>query len=67
MLMFAGIICIAIGLINVINPNFAWYLKEGWKVDGDSEPSDTYIALTKIGGVIAIVFGVIFFFTGIFS
>ncbi|MED5018810.1 hypothetical protein P9847_15985 [Paenibacillus chibensis] len=67
MLIFAGLIFTVIGILNIVNPNFAWYLKEGWKVDGDSEPSDSYVALTKIGGVIGVVFGVILFFTGIFS
>ncbi|MCJ8014780.1 hypothetical protein MUG84_24155 [Paenibacillus sp. KQZ6P-2] len=67
MLIFAGILFIVIGLLNIVNPNFAWYLKEGWKVDGESEPSETYVALTKIGGVIAVVMGIFVFFTGVFS
>lgn len=67
MLIFAGLIFTVIGILNIVNPNFAWYLKEGWKVDGDSEPSDFYVALTKLGGVIGVVFGVILFLTGIFS
>ncbi|GIP25875.1 hypothetical protein J23TS9_10050 [Paenibacillus sp. J23TS9] len=66
MLIFSGILFIVIGILNIVKPNFAWYLKEGWKIDGDSEPSDNYIVLAKIGGVIALVMGIIFFFTGIF-
>lgn len=43
MFIVAFILFIIIGLINFFYPSFAWYIKEGWKVDGDSEPSDTYL------------------------
>ncbi|OZB91065.1 DUF6199 family natural product biosynthesis protein [Paenibacillus sp. XY044] len=66
MVIFAGILFIVIGILNIVNPKFAWYLKEGWKIDGDSEPSETYIALTRFGGIFALIFGIIFFFSGIF-
>jgi len=59
-----GIICIIIGILNLAKPEFAWYLKEGWKVDGDSEPSDTYLMFTRIGGGFAILVGIIVFFAG---
>ncbi|NWL90162.1 MULTISPECIES: DUF6199 family natural product biosynthesis protein [unclassified Paenibacillus] len=60
-----GIICIIIGVLNLAKPEFAWYLKEGWKVDGDSEPSDTYLTLTRISGGVAIFVGILVFFVGI--
>ncbi|WMT42947.1 hypothetical protein RE628_12055 [Paenibacillus sp. D2_2] len=60
-----GIICIIIGILNLAKPEFAWYLKEGWKVDGNSEPSDTYLAFTRIGGGVAILIGIIVFFVGV--
>ncbi|OPA80312.1 hypothetical protein BVG16_06140 [Paenibacillus selenitireducens] len=67
MFTFAGIIIIAIGLLNIFKPEFAWYLKEGWKVDGDSEPSDTYLTLTRFGGVVATIMGFIVLMSGIFT
>ncbi|OAB46561.1 DUF6199 family natural product biosynthesis protein [Paenibacillus antarcticus] len=67
MLIFAGILIIAIGILNILNPNFAWHLREGWKVDGDSEPSDTYLTLTKITGVLLIVAGIFIFIVEILT
>ncbi|AZS15019.1 DUF6199 family natural product biosynthesis protein [Paenibacillus lutimineralis] len=60
-----GIICIIIGVLNLAKPEFAWYLKEGWKVDGNSEPSDTYLTFTRISGGVAIFVGILVFFVGI--
>lgn len=54
---FVFSLLVVIGVVNIIFPSFAWYLKEGWKVDGDSEPSDAYLVLTRISGIIAIVIG----------
>ncbi|MEC0089355.1 DUF6199 family natural product biosynthesis protein [Paenibacillus macquariensis] len=67
MLIFAGILFIAIGILNILNPNFAWQLREGWKVDGDSEPSDTYLTLTKISGVLITVAGIFILIIGILT
>jgi len=64
MFFFFGLIIIAIGLLNIIKPSFAWYIKEGWKVNGDSEPSDSYLALTRFSGIFAIVMGCIIMFVG---
>ncbi|WP_314590507.1 DUF6199 family natural product biosynthesis protein [Paenibacillus terrigena] len=64
MFFFFGLIIIAIGLMNIFKPSLAWYLKEGWKVSGDSEPSDTYLALTRFGGVVAIIMGLFVMISG---
>ncbi|MNH95799.1 hypothetical protein D3C73_484510 [compost metagenome] len=52
------LLMIIIGIVNLIFPAFAWQLRHGWMVRGDSEPSDTFLILTRIGGVVAIVIGV---------
>ncbi|MNH46461.1 hypothetical protein D3C79_1092550 [compost metagenome] len=49
---------ILIGLLNLFFPSFAWFLKHGWAVNGESEPSEAFLVLTRIGGVIAAVIGV---------
>ncbi|PZM66852.1 DUF6199 family natural product biosynthesis protein [Paenibacillus dendritiformis] len=67
MIVFCGLIAIAIGFLNIFKPSFAWYLKEGWKVNGDSEPSDTYLTLTKLGGVVVLIMGVVLVVAGIFN
>jgi len=64
MFFFIGLIIIAIGLINIFKPTFAWYMKEGWKVSGDSEPSDSYLALTRFGGVVAVIMGLFVMISG---
>ncbi|MOA66346.1 hypothetical protein D3C78_1930730 [compost metagenome] len=64
MFFFFGLIIIAIGLLNIFKPSFAWYLKEGWKVSGGSEPSDTYLALTRFGGVFSIILGLFVMISG---
>ncbi|CAH0121241.1 MULTISPECIES: DUF6199 family natural product biosynthesis protein [unclassified Paenibacillus] len=66
-MIFLGLFIMAIGLLNILKPSFAWYLKEGWKVDGDSEPSDAYLTLTRIGGVLAFIMGLIVLFAGLFT
>ena len=56
-----GLVAIVIGLINVISPETGWYLSHGWRFK-DAEPSDASLTLGRIGGVVAIIFGVICFF-----
>lgn len=58
-----GIVVIIIGIVNIVYPQFAWYLKEGWKVDGDSEPSDLYLMMSRISGVAALFMGIFIMFT----
>lgn len=49
-----GIAC----LISVMYPEKSWYLSRGWKYR-NAEPSDTYLELTKVGGVIGCIVSVI--------
>jgi len=59
---FLGFVTIIFGFINIIYPQFAWYLKEGSKVNGDSEPSNLYLELTRISGIALIISGLFLFF-----
>ncbi|MOA41223.1 hypothetical protein D3C78_1631650 [compost metagenome] len=61
------ILIILIGLLNIFFPSFAWFLKHGWAVDGESEPSEAFLILTRIGGIIAIVIGVVLLTTSLFA
>lgn len=70
--MFGGIIfllfglsIIAFGIYTRRYPDFGWRMKEGWKVRGDSEPSDDYIDSIKFSGVIAISIGALMIVFGI--
>lgn len=60
---FAGVILLVIGIVNTAAPRFVWYLKDGWKFK-DAEPSDDAISLTRAGGIIAIIIGLIALLAG---
>lgn len=62
-----AMILIGIGILARKHPTFGWRMNEGWKVKGDSEPSDPYIDLVKFGGLISICLGSIFFVLGMMT
>lgn len=47
-----------VGIFNLAAPKASWYLSYGWRFK-DAEPSDAAITLSRIGGGIAVVIGVI--------
>ena len=47
-----------VGIFNLAAPKARWYLSYGWRFK-DAEPSDAAITLSRIGGGIAVVIGVI--------
>ena len=59
-----AIFVLGIGLFNVLSPQTAWYLSEGWKFKA-AEPSDMALGLTRAGGVFAIIVGIIAFLAGL--
>ena len=42
-------------ILQTIFPGFFWFLSEGWKVRGDSEPSDAHLLLTRLGSILGII------------
>lgn len=56
-----GLLIIGLGAVNFFIPELPFYLRYGWAVQ-DAAPSDTYILLTKAGGILAMVVGAIQFF-----
>jgi len=52
---FLGILCIALGLLDIACPEITWYLGYGWRFKG-AEPSDAALAFGRVcGGIIAIL------------
>ena len=47
-----------VGIFNLAAPKASWYLSYGWRFK-DAEPSDAAITISRIGGGIAVVIGVI--------
>lgn len=64
-MIFIGILLIALGLLNILKPTFSWNRSEGWKVNGESTPSDAYIASRKLVGIIGLIIGSICLLIGI--
>ena len=56
-----GLICIVCGVINVVSPETGWYLSHGWQYR-DAEPSDGALLWGRVGGVIAILLGILICF-----
>lgn len=56
-----AIVLLGVGLFNILSPQTAWYLSEGWKFRG-AEPSDLALGLARAGGVVCCLIGVILIF-----
>ncbi len=59
MLLFVGLT-----IVNIINPAIGWYLRYGWMVKGQSEPSEAYMTMSRIGSVFVLIIFLIFAFAG---
>jgi hypothetical protein len=55
MLFIFGFLFIAVAILNIIYPSFGWYLRYGWMVKGDSEPSDAYLLMSRISSIIVLI------------
>ena len=52
---FLGLLCIALGLLDIARPEITWYLGHGWRFK-NAEPSDAALTFGRIcGGFIAIL------------
>ena len=58
---FLGVIFILVGVINVAAPEIGWTFRYGWRFK-DSEPSDAALIWGRVGGVVAIIVGILCFF-----
>ena len=56
-LLFA-LLAIAVGAFSAAGPHTAWYWSYGWRYK-NAEPSDLALSAERIGGVIAVVVGVL--------
>lgn len=52
---FFMFIFIVVAVINIIFPSFGWYLRYGWMVKGDSEPSDAYLMMSRISSIVVLI------------
>lgn len=54
-----GIVIFALGMFVFLKPDLVWKLTEEWKAYRADEPSEFYLKVTKIGGVLFMLLGVI--------
>ncbi|MFD1177359.1 DUF6199 family natural product biosynthesis protein [Paenibacillus puldeungensis] len=66
-LIIMGVLIIALGILSIKKPTWGWHINEGWKVKGESEPSDAYIDSMKFSGTITVFVGSFFIIGGILS
>jgi len=51
---------VLLSLLNVFFPRLGWHMRYGWMVKGDVGPSDAYLIMTRVSGVIVIIVALIF-------
>ena len=54
----AGIVITALGGLMFWKPDLVWKLREQWKSYYADGPSDFYVAITRIGGIVFAVVGI---------
>ena len=42
-------------IFQTLFPDFFWSLSEGWKIRGDSEPSDAWLFIMRLGSIAGII------------
>ncbi|MGN0250750.1 MAG: DUF6199 family natural product biosynthesis protein [Oliverpabstia sp.] len=52
------------GAFNTAAPSVAWYLEYGWRYK-NAEPSDLALGLNRVGGIIAIIVGILTLVAGV--
>jgi hypothetical protein len=57
-----GIILLILGIVSVVNPEATWFLNRGWMYK-NTEPSELYLAIVKVTGVIGCFVGVVLWFS----
>lgn len=55
----AGIFLIMMGSVMLIKPNTMWKIAESWKMKTNGEPTDAYMMIIRIGGLILAIGGII--------
>lgn len=57
-LRIVGFIIMVSGLVSVFNPRLAFFMELGWRIR-DAEPSETYLAFSRVVGVVLIIVGLV--------
>lgn len=52
------------GILNITNPKLSFYLSKGWRFK-NAEPSELYLGLTKLSGIVLIIAAIIVFISNL--
>ena len=66
MLIMISVFIILIGIFEAVYPEESWQLTHGWKYK-NAEPSDMYMGMTRVGGVVMIIAGAVMLMASIFG
>ncbi|QSX07213.1 hypothetical protein JYG23_07680 [Sedimentibacter sp. zth1] len=58
---FVGILIVIVGLVDLLFPNFGWYISCGWKYE-NAEPSDVAFKVYRLLGLLIIIAGFIYIY-----
>jgi hypothetical protein len=58
LLVLGGIIIMIMGIFEVASPEDAWRMANRWRFEY-AEPSDLALTLTRIGGILSIIYGIL--------
>ncbi len=61
---FFGAVFIIAGVIGLFFPALGWYIRYGWMVKGESEPSDAFLFLSRVGACLSIAVGLYILLSG---
>lgn len=53
------VVFFVVGAVMTFGPSIWWGLTQAWKNDSATEPSDLYLWITRIGGILFLILGVI--------
>ena len=54
-----GMVVFALGIFVFLKPNLLWKLREEWKSSSADEPSELYLKIEKIRGILFALIGMI--------
>ncbi|WP_339315675.1 DUF6199 family natural product biosynthesis protein [Paenibacillus sp. FSL R10-2734] len=46
---------VLLALLNIFFPRLGWYMRYGWMVKGEAEPSDAYLLMTRLSSILVLV------------
>ncbi|MBY0014714.1 DUF6199 family natural product biosynthesis protein [Paenibacillus typhae] len=65
-MVFFATLFVLIAVLNIFFPAAGWYMRYGWMVKGDSEPSDAYLMMSRISSVIVLIIFLLFLLPALF-